>query len=170
MADTQTIEIPVAGMDCAECTRHVQHAIAGLPGVESVDVYLTSEKAVVRLDPALVQIPAIRKAVADAGYSVPEATEASTAPAAPSTAPFARRAARLLALLFGLVLLVIVVGEWLGLFTRLTERVPFLLGLAIVVAAGWPMFRNVVRAALKRKVTSHTLMTLGVLAALAVGQ
>jgi Cd2+/Zn2+-exporting ATPase/Cu+-exporting ATPase len=43
-------------------------------------------------------------------------------------------------------------------------------GLALVVVSGWPVFRNVARAALKRQVTSHTLMTLGVLAALVVGQ
>jgi Cd2+/Zn2+-exporting ATPase/Cu+-exporting ATPase len=36
--------------------------------------------------------------------------------------------------------------------------------------AGYPVFRNVARATLKGQVISHTLMTLGVLAALAVGQ
>jgi len=38
-----------------------------------------------------------------------------------------------------------------------------------VLIGGWPIFVNVVRATLKRKVISHTLMTLGVIAALAVG-
>ncbi|HKZ03035.1 MAG TPA: heavy metal-associated domain-containing protein, partial [Pyrinomonadaceae bacterium] len=71
MINTQTLEISVGGMDCAECTEHVQHAIAALPGVESVNVFLASEKAVVRLDPARVDVPAIRKAVEGAGYSVP---------------------------------------------------------------------------------------------------
>ena len=59
------------GMDCAECTMHVQHAIAELSGVESVEVYLVSEKAVVQLDPELVSLPKIQKAVEAAGYSVP---------------------------------------------------------------------------------------------------
>lgn len=69
-----------------------------------------------------------------------------------------------------MILFVIVVGEWLGLFQQLTEGVPFLVGLVLVVFAGWPIFRNVVRAALHRQVISHTLMTLGVLAALVVGE
>ena len=39
MMNPQTIEVPVRGMDCAECTQHVQHAIAALPGVQNVEVF-----------------------------------------------------------------------------------------------------------------------------------
>ncbi len=59
MARTK-LEIPVQGMDCAECTMHVQHALAALPGVEDVHVLLSSEKAVLQVDPALVDLPTIR--------------------------------------------------------------------------------------------------------------
>ena len=77
----QTLEVPVKGMDCAECTQYVQRAIAALPGVESVDVYLASEKAVIRLDPARVPVSAIRKAVTQAGeYAVPETAVPAAAP------------------------------------------------------------------------------------------
>ena len=65
------LEIPVRGMDCAECSMHVQHALAGLPGVEDVHVLLSSEKAVLQVDPAVVDLPTIRKAVEGAGYTVP---------------------------------------------------------------------------------------------------
>ncbi len=66
--DRQTIEVPIRGMDCAECTLHVQQAIAALPGVESVNVFLSSERAVIRFNPALVDLPTIRKAVEGASY------------------------------------------------------------------------------------------------------
>jgi P-type Cu+ transporter len=168
MSAEKTLEVPIKGMDCAECSLHVQHAIAELPGVESVDVFLTSEKAVVHLDPALVDVPAIRKAVEGAGYSVPEAQD-ETAPATGYT-KFTRSVLTLLGVVFGAVLFVVVVGEWLGLFEALTARVPFLVGLAIVLVAGFPVFRNVIRAALKGQVIAHTLMSLGVIAALAVGE
>jgi Cu+-exporting ATPase len=167
LAKNQTLVVPIAGMDCADCTRHVQHAIAGLEGVESVDVYLGSEKAIVQLDPALVDLSAIRRAVQDVGYSVPDA---EAPPPFPTAGTLARRAATLLGFVFGVVLFVVVVGEWLGLFERLTERVPWPIGVLIVLAGGWPMFVKVVRAALKGQILSHTLMALGVLAALAVGQ
>ncbi len=170
MVNVRTVEVPVAGMDCAECTRHVQHAIAALPGVESVNVYLASEKAVVKLDPRRVDLPAIRQAVAGAGYSVPEASGPAAAAESPALSHFNRRLLTLLGVVFGAVLFIVVAGEWLGLFEAVTERVPWPIGLAIVLLAGFPIFRNVVRAALRRQIIAHTLMSLGALAALAVGQ
>lgn len=167
MNKIQTIEIPVSGMDCADCTRHVRTAIARLPGVQSVDVFLTSEKAVIRLDPDLVDLPAIREVVKNAGYSVPES---AAPPQNPPLGNFTRRMMTLLAVVFGVILFIIVGGEWLGLFEQITGRVPFPVGLALVVISGWSIFRNVIRAALNRQVISHTLMTLGVIAALAVGE
>ncbi len=169
MPDLQTLEVSVRGMDCAECTQHVQDAIARLPGVEAVNVFLSSEKAVIRFDPARVDLPVIRTAVASAGnYSVPNAVAAAP-PAAPLT-DFTKRIVSLLAVVFGAVLFIVVIGEWFGLFEKITERVPFPAGVVLVIVSGWPIFSHVIRAALKRQVTSHTLMTLGVLAALAVGQ
>ena len=111
----QTVELPVAGMDCAECTQHVQHAIAALPGVESVDVFLASEKAIIRLDLARVDVPALRRAVEGAGYSAPIVV-AAPQHAAPPLGDFTRRVVTLLAVVFGAVLFIVVVGEWLGLF------------------------------------------------------
>jgi P-type Cu+ transporter len=169
MSELQVLEVPVQGMDCAECTQHVQHAIAALPGVEAVDVFLASEKAVIRLDPGRVDLPAIRQAVAGAGYSVPEPTP-SAPPAPAGLAVFQRRALMILGIAFGLVLFVVVVGEWLGLFQAVTTRVPWPIGLVVVLVAGYPIFRKVVQASLRRQIISHTLMSLGALAALAVGQ
>ena len=59
----QTLEIPILGMDCAECSEHVHRAIASLPGVDKVDVFLAAEKAVVRLDPTQVALTDLRSAV-----------------------------------------------------------------------------------------------------------
>ncbi len=165
---SHTVEVSIQGMDCAECTLHVKRAIAALPGVESVNVYLASEKAVVQLDPTQLDTPTIRRAVEDAGYSAPRAvTDRSPSP---SLGDFTRRVFALFGVVFGAVLFIVVVGEWLRLFETLTRRVPWPIGLVIVLVGGHPVFRNVVRATLRRQVTSHTLMTLGVLAAMAVGE
>lgn len=170
MAPIQTIEISVKGMDCAECTVHVQHALAQLPGVEKVDVFLAAEKAVLKADPTLVTLPVLRKAVADAGYSVPPGADNAPAPAANPIQNFTRPVLTLFGIVFCAVLFITVVGEWLGLFEKVTELVPWYIGLAIVLISGYPIFLNVIRATLKKKVISHTLMTIGVLAALIVGQ
>lgn len=168
MADSKTIEIPISGMDCAECTQHVRHAIEKLPGVQSVNVFLGTEKAVVQLDPVQVDMSAIRAAVQGAGYDVPGSDTPQPAPV--SLGDFNRRLMILLVSVFVIILSVVIFGEGLRLFDFLNERVPFLIGLALVSAGGYPVFVNVIRAALKRQIISHTLMTLGVIAALAVGQ
>jgi Cu+-exporting ATPase len=167
MAESKTLEIPISGMDCAECTQHVQHAIAKLPGVQSVNVFLSTEKAVVRLDPGLVQVTDIRSAVQGAGYEVPASDSPQPAPV--PMEDFNRKLTVLLVSVFAMILSVVIFGEILGWFDFLNERVPFLLGLALVIAGGYPVFLNVIRATFRRQIISHTLMTLGVIAALAVG-
>jgi Cd2+/Zn2+-exporting ATPase/Cu+-exporting ATPase len=170
MSTDKTLEVPVKGMDCTECTLHVQHAIAALPGVKSVDVFLASEKAVVQLDPSQVGLPQIRNAVEGAGYSVPVEIAQTQSPTPASLSNVTRPVLTLFGIVFGAVLFIVVMGEWLGLFEAITQRVPWPIGLAVVLIGGYPVFLNVIRAALKRQVISHTLMTLGVLAALVVGQ
>lgn len=166
MSRTRVLEIPVKGMDCAECTLHVQQAIATLPGVESVSVFLASEKAVIHLDPTRVDLPAIREAVERAGYSVPN----SAPPLVARTSNLGHQLRLLLALVFAVILFLVVAGEWLGLFKILNDLLPLPVGAALVILAGFPLFRNVVRAALRRQITSHTLMTIGAIAALVVGE
>jgi Cu+-exporting ATPase len=139
-------------------------------------VFLTTEKAVIQLDPKQVDMPAIRSAVQSAGYDVPASDAPPTATVSVGDAStgsaqvFNRRLTILLVSVFGIILSVVIFGEVLGLFDFLNERVPFLVGLVFVLAGGYPVFRNVVRATLNRQIISHTLMTLGVIAALAVGQ
>ncbi|HET7263918.1 MAG TPA: cation-translocating P-type ATPase [bacterium] len=173
MTPVREIDLPIRGMDCAECATHVQRAIAAVPGVESAEVSLTAEKAVIRLDPVRAELSAIRRAVEGAGYTVAE-RETERAPGtrflASRSQDFTRQVLTLLGIVFGAVLFIVVVGEQLGVFERITEHVSWPVGLAIVLAGGYPVFRGVVRAALRRQVTSHTLMTLGVVAALVVGQ
>lgn len=163
-----TLEIPVQGMDCAECTLHVQKAIAALPGVQSVEVFLTTEKAVVELDPQIVDLKTIEKAVQKAGYQtgVHNRDSAGGFQASEYTRPILT----LFGAIFGFVLFVVVAGEWLGLISAVTEQVPWPIMLSLVLLGGFPIFRNVIRAALQGKVLAHTLMTVGVLAAILVGE
>ena len=167
MAATETVEFPVQGMDCAECALHVQQAIEKVPGVRSANVLLGAEKAIVRLDANLVDMPTLRRAVEGAGYQVPT-KDTPPVPAVPAN--FTRRVLTFFALFFGAVLFIVVAGEWLGLFANITALVPFWLGALLVLVTGWPIFANVIQATARRQVTSHTLMTIGVMAALAVGQ
>jgi Cu+-exporting ATPase len=167
--DTQTkrhIEFPVRGMDCIECTLHVQRALAAVPGVHQADVFLASEKAVVAYDAAQVGLAQLRAAVVNAGYQAP----ASAAEEPPAGQAVARRVLGVLGLVIGAVLLVVVAGEWLGLFESLTAWVPWPVGWLLVGIGWWPILRNVIAAAWRGQILAHTLMSLGVVAALAVGE
>ncbi|MEW6240175.1 MAG: cation-translocating P-type ATPase [Chloroflexota bacterium] len=175
----QTLEIPVRGMDCAECTEHVHKAIASLPGVENVDVFLASEKAIVRLDPASVTMTDLRAAVASAGYSVPADVEAALRlrsgqgaanPSGLDPRAFTRQVLTILGVLFAVILFIVIVGEGLGLFESISDKIPWPLGLALVIAFGWPVFVNVAKAAWRRQIIAHTVMTMGVIAAAVIGE
>ncbi len=167
------IELPVVGMDCANCAQSVQQALAAVPGVVAVDVLLGAEKAVIEVEPGFADQSPLREAVASAGYSSPVPDPTTTDDVLngePSATEISRRVLTILSIVAAVVLLLVVGGEWLGWLNPLTDRVPFPVGVALVVAFGFPVFRNVARATLRRQVISHTLMSVGVVAALAVGQ
>ena len=71
MTVMETLEVPIEGMDCSDCIVHVKQAIERLKGVESAEVLLAAQKAVIRLDITKVKLTDIRRAVEKAGYSVP---------------------------------------------------------------------------------------------------
>jgi P-type Cu+ transporter len=154
-------------MDCADCARHVQQALVAMPGVAGVEVLLTAEKAIVHLSEPPASLPALRQAVSDAGYSSPVTAEPS--PDIPLAAS-ARTIFTFFGVLFGVVLFVVVIGEWLGLLETITKRLPWPLMLAAILVGGYPIFRNVLQATRRRQITAHTMMTLGMLAALVVGE
>ena len=64
-----TTRISVEGMTCQNCVRHVKEAIAGVAGIESVEVDLDSATATVASGGEL-DLAAVRHAVEEAGYSV----------------------------------------------------------------------------------------------------
>ncbi|MBN8579959.1 MAG: cadmium-translocating P-type ATPase [Anaerolineae bacterium] len=169
MEQIQTIEIPIAGMDCTECTQHVQKAIASVSGVQKVDVFLSSEKAIVQMNPSLVKMTDIRTAVKNAGYSVATKEEETKTPNV-ALADFSRRMFTAFGLAFGAVIIIVVLGEWLGLLDNLTQLIPFPVGVAFVLLGGAPIFLNVIRATLNKQIIAHTLMSIGAIAALVVGE
>ncbi len=167
MANAEKVEVPVIGMDCMECTQHVNRSISRLPGISHVEVFLTSEKAVIQLDPDLVSEREIHKAIRDAGYEVvPLSEKRLEIPGSEYSKPILT----LLGIVFGVVLFVVVVGEWLGLFEVVTQLVPWYIALPLIGLLGYPVFRKVIKAAFQRQIISHTLMSVGVIAACITGE
>ncbi|HEX6290260.1 MAG TPA: cation-translocating P-type ATPase [Herpetosiphonaceae bacterium] len=164
----QTITLPVAGMDCTSCAAQIEAAIGKLHGVAEARVLFAAERATVTFDPDRVTVGQIRAAIGQAGYSVRDETVAAPPDAG------RRDLGQIIGWgLLGMVAVVVVVaalGEQLGLFDRALDRLPWWIPALAIGAGGWPVLRGVAQAALNRQVTSHTLMTAGVIAAIAVGQ
>ena len=70
-----TIEVNVTGMSCANCARNVENALGKMPGVRSVNVNLTTERATVETDGSLDEQKIIA-AVQKAGYGALPISEA----------------------------------------------------------------------------------------------
>jgi P-type Cu+ transporter len=162
----QRIDIPIQGMDCQECAESVRFEIASVTGVSSVDVLLSSEKAIVEADPDTLSIDSLHDAIRRAGYE-PIHTSRETKQ---RSSTLSRQLMIGLTIAFGLILFLVVVGEALGLLERVTSIVPWPVWLVLILTGGYPIFRNVIRAALNRQIIAHTLMTVGMLAAIVVGQ
>lgn len=162
-----TMDLPITGMDCAACARKVQRALAKVPGVTHVEVLLSAEKAVITIDSEAVDRDLLAATVVRVGFDVPAPTSEA---GVEHGLRLHRQVFTVLGLLFGIVLLLVVAGEGLGLLEAITERVPGWLGTGLVLVFGAPLFAGVLQSALRREVTSHTLMSVGAAAALITGQ
>jgi copper chaperone len=67
----ETVDLKVEGMDCEGCVKSVTRMLAGVPGVEKVNVSLAEGKASVTYDPAKSDLAQFRRAVERAGYKAP---------------------------------------------------------------------------------------------------
>ncbi|MGV3576642.1 MAG: heavy metal translocating P-type ATPase [Devosia sp.] len=164
-----TLELPISGMDCAACAKKAQRALKRLPGVAEVEVLLNAEKAIISIDPKLVTRDRIVQTIEKVGFSVPTPKE-DTPYYVKEGNDLQRQLFMALGILFGVILLLVVVGEGLGLFESLTEIVPLWVGTLIVMAFGAKIFTGVIKSAMRFEVTAHTLMSVGGIAALVTGQ
>jgi len=65
----ETTTLKVSGMTCQGCVRSVTRVLQAVPGVDGVEVSLDKGEAQVRYDPARTDVPGLRSAVEQAGYS-----------------------------------------------------------------------------------------------------
>ncbi|WP_112310448.1 heavy metal translocating P-type ATPase [Pseudogemmobacter bohemicus] len=162
-----TLELPIGGMDCSACAKKVQRAVSKMPGVSKIEVLLNAEKAVIEIDPKQVTREALQAMIERVGFTVPQVEEPDYVKQGND---FQRQMFMVLGLVFGVILLLVVAGEGLGLFDAVTDRVPMWAGTLVVVAFGASIFWGVIKSAMRLEVTSHTLMSIGAVAALVTGQ
>jgi Cu+-exporting ATPase len=81
-AQVQRTILPIVGMTCAACVRHVERALGKVEGVITVNVNLATERATVEYLPTIATLEAMRRAVREAGYDVAQEAETPEAAAA----------------------------------------------------------------------------------------
>ncbi len=168
-----SLELTIRGMDCADCVRTIESALVGLSGVTSARVTLTAGRGTINYDPRALAPQAIVDAVNATGYSADIRDSQADAPRREPS----RWTARIPAIvLIGLSLFalaeLLVEGPALSAVEGLdgTAIIPAPLVLAAVIAGGWPIARRAVGAARQRQITADLLMSIAILAALALGE
>ena len=73
----ESITLPVLGMTCAACQRHVEGALRAAPGVLTARVDLMRHRAAVEFDPELIAPQSLVAAIRESGYDavLPRGTE-----------------------------------------------------------------------------------------------
>ena len=69
------IELPIAGMTCANCSATIERNLRRMPGVADAAVNLATERATVKYDPTRVSVADMGELIADLGYQVIETTD-----------------------------------------------------------------------------------------------
>jgi len=168
-AALQKTELHIEGMDCADCALHVEEQVAKLAGVSHARVLLAAEKGLFTYDPQQVSLAQIKQTIAGMGY---HARELST------DSPLEqRRMGRLpdtIRLVFvgavGLLALMEIGAERLGLLEPAVERVPAPIALAAVLVGGYPIFKSALFGLRARNINVDLLMSIGIIAALSIGE
>ena len=160
------VSLPVTGMCCAEEAEQVESALRDVPGVTDVKTLLGAERVSVRFDRDQATEEALAHAIEAAGFHTPRAHGEVEEAGRDVARLIGWASLAMVALVVGLAAL----GERLGIFEDLVALLPWWVPALAIVLGGLPVLRGVARAALRRQVTSHTLMTVGVIASAAIGE
>ncbi|MEK7460700.1 MAG: heavy metal translocating P-type ATPase [Patescibacteria group bacterium] len=69
LAGTQRVQLGLSGMHCTSCSKLIERALTGVPGVKTANVNFAAEKATVLADFSATTTDALLAAVKSAGYS-----------------------------------------------------------------------------------------------------
>ncbi|ACZ40386.1 heavy metal translocating P-type ATPase [Sphaerobacter thermophilus] len=132
-AAQQKLLLSVGGMHCSLCTESIRRAIGRLDGVQSVQVSIAHEEALVEYDPARVTPEIITEALEDIGYTVREPDQAERFAEEERDLAVARRKAVLSIGLLVAASAVMLTTVWLG---PSLERTLAMGALALFTAGG----------------------------------
>lgn len=174
----QTQTLAVEGMTCASCVARVEKTLKAIPGVESANVNLATEKVSFSYDPAQTDLARMAEAVGRVGYAlvIPDGREKAT-----GTTPDPHREAYhrvrkeflISAILAAPIMIVsmIAMTDWFMARSPLDmdeiNRLLFLATTVVMVTGGKRFFATAAKLARHRAVDMNTLVAVGTGAAYA---
>ena len=159
----------VRGMTCASCVKKVEDALLQVEGVERAQVNLATERATVAVTPA-VDLEALRRSVADAGYELGREVEAGAEMEDEEAAERAReerslRLRMLFAAAIGVTLIVLSQSTRIPVLSDVRlgtiNVVQFLLATPVQFWAGWRFYRGAWQVGRHRSTDMNTLIAVG---------
>ncbi|HSN76221.1 MAG TPA: heavy metal translocating P-type ATPase [Anaerolineae bacterium] len=169
-----TLDLPIAGMTCANCAATIERTLKRMDGVLDANVSYASEAAHVRYLPTTVTRGDMKRGIDAIGYKVIEAAagEGETAEDAELKARTAELNDRKRRLTVGIVLSSIIMALSMGHDFGLWPHIPgygwilLLLTIPVQFWVGWPFLSSAWKAATKAHTANmDTLVSMGSLAA-----
>ncbi|MBU1102040.1 heavy metal translocating P-type ATPase [Patescibacteria group bacterium] len=139
------IILKISGMHCASCAANIENALKKKEGVSSINVNFANEKAYLEFDPAKITLAAIQEAAKKIGYTLNEEIEMTDAhehdlhKAQKESEIKKQRNRFLAALIFGLPIIYMVMGDIFGLpmpefFENFGAPIQAILAAAVILA------------------------------------
>ncbi len=166
--DTARFQVKIGGLHCSFCVGTLETAVRRRPGVESVNVSLAHEEALITYDPARIGPADLVETIRDIGYIVRDPARVRSFEEEEVELRTERRRFLLAAGATVMALGLMATG-WLGRPLAIGPWVMLALALDVVLVIGWPIAR-MAAASLRRGIfNQHVLLEFGAWAGLIGG-
>jgi Zn2+/Cd2+-exporting ATPase len=149
--------IPIAGMDCSDCSMVIEHSLARMDGVLAARVNYAAESLWIEYDTYLINHFEIERRIHSMGYDIQLSGNRKW---------LQNNRELLLSLLTGLLL---VLGWSGGYYLKLPAYFTLPLFLGAYVAGGWEISKHAIHAIRERRFDTDLLMIMAALGAAALG-
>ena len=158
------LRLKVIGMDNPHCVSTVANVLAALSGVTSKELYVT-EKAIIKYDPKLVTVDAIKKAIKAVGYQPLEETALDREKEVREREIRRTRNLFLIGLVLSIPIFVLSFPEWFGIEVPYHAYVLFVLTAPVQFIVGWRFYKSMWAALRAFTANMDTLIAIGTSAA-----
>ena len=162
---TSEVTPGLIGMTCVNCAQTIEKALRDVDGVISASVNFAAEKAIVRYNPEVVTLAALKKAVSDAGYQAVFTSELAQDTEREAREHELRRLKLLLIFSFSLAIPTFILSMVTSLGDRANNLVLLALATPVQFFVGWQFYVGTYKAFRNRRANMDTLIALGTSAA-----